>query len=364
LNTAFIHQPHDKLFKLAMKQLIVARDFFEAHLPADILKQVDLSTLQLEKATFVDDKFKETEADLVYSVDLLDNAKAYLYLLCENQSDVDNHMPFRLSGYTLQVMQDHLKKHPNEYLPVVFPLVIYTGKKLWTAPMDIFPLFGEQAALARSLHFQPYTLIDLHRMTDDELMQHDFSGLVEYVLKYRQTQEIEKLFKDTFSWLDRATKKNLQEGILLGKYVVFYITKTNEHADVETFNRLAEEHLASTTLRSEMMTLAEQFIEEGRNQAKAQAQAEVRALAEQFIEEGRNQAKTEAKAQTMALAEQFKQEGIQKGEATILNTLLTGRFGSLEPLYLKKLETASPDQLLTWVKKFLQAQSLHDVFED
>lgn len=314
-----------------MKQIVVARDFFEAHLPAHILNRVDLSTLHLEKETFIDDNFKETEADLVYSVDLLDNAKAYFYLLCENQSDIDNHMPFRLSGYTLQVMQDHLKKHPNEHLPVVFPLVIYTGKKAWTAPMDIFPLFGEQAEFARSLYLQPYTLIDLHRITDDALMQRDFSGLVEYVLKYRQTQEIEKLFKNTFSWLDRATKKNLKEGILLGKYVVFYITKTNQHADITTFNRLAEEHVASTTLRSEVMTLAEQFIEEGRNRAKSEM---------------------------MTLAEQFKQEG----EATLLKALLSDRFGDLNSLYLKKLETANTDDLLIWGKRVLRAQSLHDVF--
>jgi len=108
------------------------------------------------------------------------------------------------------------------------------------------------------------------------------------------------------------------------------------------------------------MTLAEQFIEEGRNRAKA----ETMTLAEQFIEEGRNR----AKAETMTLAEQFKQEGlkvgVQQGEVILLKTLLIDRFGDLPSIYLKKLEAANTDDLLIFGKKVLRAQSLHDVFGD
>jgi len=53
-----IHQPHDKFFRKAMADIRVARDFFEEHLPAHILEKVDLSTLALEKDTFVDEAYQ------------------------------------------------------------------------------------------------------------------------------------------------------------------------------------------------------------------------------------------------------------------------------------------------------------------
>ena len=62
-----INNPHDKMFYMAMQDLAVARDFFEAHLPAHIKKLVDLDTLKLESSHFVDKKFKEKYVDLLYS---------------------------------------------------------------------------------------------------------------------------------------------------------------------------------------------------------------------------------------------------------------------------------------------------------
>lgn len=65
--TTLIHQPSDKFFKQSMADIRVARDFFETHLSAEILERVDLSTLQLQKNTFIDDTYKSSEADLVYT---------------------------------------------------------------------------------------------------------------------------------------------------------------------------------------------------------------------------------------------------------------------------------------------------------
>ena len=49
-----LHNPHDKLFKSAMTDLRVARDFFSHHLPASILAAVDLNALKLCPNSYVD----------------------------------------------------------------------------------------------------------------------------------------------------------------------------------------------------------------------------------------------------------------------------------------------------------------------
>jgi hypothetical protein len=51
-----------------MADVRVAQEFFETNLPANLLECVDLSSLSLEKESFIDEHFKATEADLIYSV--------------------------------------------------------------------------------------------------------------------------------------------------------------------------------------------------------------------------------------------------------------------------------------------------------
>jgi hypothetical protein len=43
--SAVIHQPYDKLFKLALSDRRAAIEFFKTYLPISILIKIDLSTL-------------------------------------------------------------------------------------------------------------------------------------------------------------------------------------------------------------------------------------------------------------------------------------------------------------------------------
>lgn len=329
MTTGFIHNPHDRLFRASLAQVRIAREFFARHLPTKFQAILDLNTLKIEKDTFIEDNFKASEADLLYSVTLHDQSRAYLYLLCEHASNVDKNIAFRILVYVINIMKQHHAQHPNEPLPLVVPLVLYTGKETWTVALDIFPLFGAQSDLARELWPPTYQLIDVHRLSDEELLQHDFSGLLEYVFKYAAARDVEHFLAQTFPWLRRAAKKDIQQAMLLGKYVVFYTLGINENLDKSAFHRLAEKHLGETPLRSEIMTLAEQFRQEGREEVKT-------------------------------LAEQFRQQG----ETAVLKRLLTQRFGPLESLYLKKLEHAKHDQLLIWEQRILHAQTPSEVFEE
>ncbi|MGB6977264.1 MAG: Rpn family recombination-promoting nuclease/putative transposase [Gammaproteobacteria bacterium] len=66
--TRTIPTPHDHFFRAAMSRQEVAKAFFEAHLPAHILKLVDLKTLTLCKESFIDEELKEVISDLLFSV--------------------------------------------------------------------------------------------------------------------------------------------------------------------------------------------------------------------------------------------------------------------------------------------------------
>ena len=329
MTIGFVHNPHDKFFRSAMAQVAVAREFFETHLPAKVRGQLDFTTLKAEKDTFVDDAFKASEVDLLYSIKLLNYSTAYIYLLCEHQSTVDKDIAFRVLVYLTDIIKHHRKQHPGGALPVVIPMVLYTGIEPWTAPLDIFPLFGEQESLAHSLWPPSYELIDVQRLTDEELKTHNLSGLMEWVFKHAKARDFEKALSEMFSRLNQISKKDVEQALYLGKNRVLCIASISETLDKKTFNRLADQHFGTTPLRSEIMTLAEQFRQEGMQQGMQQGM----------------------------------QSGMKQGEAAILKMQLERRFGTLDSGYLNRLEQASSEQLLVWGGRILDADSLNKIFE-
>nr|MCH9770238.1 Rpn family recombination-promoting nuclease/putative transposase [Gammaproteobacteria bacterium] len=173
-----IHQAADKFFKQSMSRISVAKEFFAQHLPEGIYQKVNWSSLCLAKETFIDKSYKSYAADLVYQVDTTKAKKMYFYLLCEHQSKVDPWMAFRFLIYSIKVMEYHRKQYPESELPVVYPMVIYSGQAIWTATQDLFELFGEQASLARQ-YLTQYQVIDVCRLKDEELQQKILAGIMQ-----------------------------------------------------------------------------------------------------------------------------------------------------------------------------------------
>lgn len=253
--TTDIHQPHDSLFQQAMKNIAVARDFFESHLPESLLQRIDLVQLQLEHKSFIDDRSRRSESDMVYSIKLDDSAAIYFYLLCEHQSRVDPDMPYRLLRYQLRLMEQHRNQYPKSDLPIIYPMVLYSGKTPWNKSRSLFDYYGEYGDLAKSLWGAPFQLIDLHRMEDDELQKHQLSGLMEFALKNRKTHDFRKFLKRFLPWLDQV---NIEDSNGFVKIMLRYVLLDVDKSEAKIFDQVAVEHLSETT-RREAMNLAQQY---------------------------------------------------------------------------------------------------------
>ena len=174
--------PHDKFFKNMMSKKEVAIDFFRDNLPAHVMEKIDLSTIELQKESFIEEDLKQQFADLIFKVNI-DQHEGYLYLLLEHQSTIDQLMPFRLWKYIFAMMERFIgtsKKRPS--FPVIVPLVIYQGKDKYSACLNIWDLF-EDPILAKKVMSDDHILIDVHRLPDEELMQRRISGIIEYMMK-------------------------------------------------------------------------------------------------------------------------------------------------------------------------------------
>lgn len=90
---------HDEIIRSAFENPIVAKEFFQMHLPAHIQSLISFKTLKMEKDSFVDKTLKKSILDILFSVKF-NSEDGYLFLLLEHQSKPDYYMAFRLFKYT------------------------------------------------------------------------------------------------------------------------------------------------------------------------------------------------------------------------------------------------------------------------
>ena len=169
------HNPHDAFFKEVMRKKDTACDFFKNYLPSEILRLVDLKSLEIKKDSFIEKELKRFYSDILYQVAVREH-RGYFYLLFEHQSSVDQLISFRLLKYMVKVWELELKQKPDlRLLPPIIPLVLYHGKDRWKVGnkfSDIIFL-GEREELRLYLPDFTYSF-------------YDFSGYSEIQIKGRR----------------------------------------------------------------------------------------------------------------------------------------------------------------------------------
>ncbi|MCF6808611.1 Rpn family recombination-promoting nuclease/putative transposase [Thiotrichales bacterium 19S9-12] len=134
--------------------------------------------------------------DVLWSVPVK-GKKAYIYFLCEHESNLKNHaiLPFRFHKYVIRIMEKHLNKG-NDRLPIVIPILLYHGTKQgYPHSVSIFDCF-ENKELAQKYAFQDIKLIDLTVMDDETIASQGFRFFFQLVLKYSRDKELAKRLVD------------------------------------------------------------------------------------------------------------------------------------------------------------------------
>jgi predicted transposase/invertase (TIGR01784 family) len=255
-----IKNPHDRYFRASMQDLRVARSFFEANLPQELVRQMDFDTLELKPSSFVSPDLKELVSDLLYSVSL-NGELAYLYFLVEHQSSVPVLMPFRKLQYNCALWDLHLKQLPEDQpklLPVIINVVFYHGTvSPYPESTDIYDCFINPE-FARQWALKPFILIDVNQIPDEELAQHKWAALFELMQKHSRERDmlpfLEKLFKGELSL------EVHQYGDLL-YLMVKYLAETGEISDKRKFAELLKQALPEG--EQKMTTLAQDWLKEG-----------------------------------------------------------------------------------------------------
>lgn len=166
-------------------------EFLALHLPAELLQLCDLTTLQLESGSFIEENLRTYFADVLYSLKTTEG-EGYIYTLIEHQSSPDRHMAFRLMRYSITAMQKHLDAG-HEQLPLVIPLLFSHGRgSPWPWTLNWTELFASPGT-AQKLYTGDFPLIDVGAIDDDEIMKHRRMALLELMLKHAQTRDMAEL---------------------------------------------------------------------------------------------------------------------------------------------------------------------------
>ncbi|WP_415860474.1 Rpn family recombination-promoting nuclease/putative transposase [Pantoea cypripedii] len=258
--------PHDAVFKTFLSHVTTARDFMSLHLPPNLLKICDLTTLQLESGSFVEDDLRPYFSDVLYSLQT-SRGDGYVHVVIEHQSSPDKLMAFRLLRYAVAAMQRHLDAG-HKTLPLVIPILFYQGKRSpYPYPVNWLKLFSdpEQAA---ELYCSDFPLVDITVIPDEEIMQHRSMAALTLLQKHIRQRDLKE-------FLDQLGKLMLEEFMTRQQMLTLinYMLQVGETPDAIGFIRELAQRVPQH--EDEFMTIAQQLEQKGKQIAERDTRLEI-----------------------------------------------------------------------------------------
>ena len=254
----------------------------------ELAASIDFDRLTALNRTFISEELREQESDIVYQVPFQGAAateELIIYILIEHQSTVDPTMGFRVLSYMMQLWLEQQQDWEarklslgERRLSMVLPIIFYTGRQEWGAPLSLTGIMDIPESLAR---FVP---------TFDTLF-----------LSVRETPaEHLTATAHPFGWLLRVLQEEYADIGLLREALIGAITRLNALEDEragERYRALAYLlhfilHRREAAEHDELISIVKNYSSETEVEPMAQSMAEV--LMERGIEQGARQTSIES----------------------------------------------------------------------
>ena len=164
----------DSRCKLVLTHPAYLKQLMQNFVREDFVSSLDFSSVKQLTNSFVSDRARRKESDLVFSIQC-HGQTSYIILEIELQSKDDKTMPLRMAQYVTQLYESLLKTNKARYsakngqimLPPVFPLVLYTGEKKWTTPTNICSIImgGLPKQYVLQMEYYPVLVNELDKET-------------------------------------------------------------------------------------------------------------------------------------------------------------------------------------------------------
>ena len=296
--------PHNNFFQYAFSHVHAARNLIELHLPADLVRCLDLESLELQKDSFVDDGLRDSYSDMLYSVRLSgqegEHIEGHVYLLLEHKSQSDPMTCFQLLRYIVRIWEQRLRR--GQSLCPVFPLVVYHGQEAWSAPVSLEALIGGPKGLFEFGVRMVYPVLDIGQIPDEMLATEPFLQSVLGLLKYSRSRDLAEKLEYLLRCLLGGGSMQLQADHL--EAVLVYITTASPSIPMETLSMTIQKIFQT---QIEPGSIADQYMKKGRQEGR-----------DEGLQEGRQEGRDEGLQEGL---QEGRQEGRKEGEIQLIQTL-------------------------------------------
>ena len=320
---------YDPSYRRLFSHPRMVEDLLKRYVAGEWLDQLDFSTLELVPAHYVDAKtLEDRENDLIWRLRSRDDEDDwfYVFIMLEFQSTVERFMGIRVLCYLMLFYQSliqagHLTQDGK--LPPVLPVVLYNGRRPWTAKVQTADLIDELLGLGEFIPRFKYLVIDETHLTEEELGPLDNPVTAVFQLEQiRGPDQVRQVIETLLDILDDPELRDLYEDFL-GFINAVVIPARLQGQNVLEANDLLE---VRSMFAERVMEWTQEWKAEG-------------------VEEGRL-------------------EGRQEGKMELLRSQFELRFGVLPGWAIERLQKADPETIDRWGRRIFDAQTLEDVLSE
>ena len=267
---------NDPAYKRLFSRPGMVRDLLRGFAARDWSGELDFDTLSPLPPDYVSAGLRRRQGDLVWRVRFRDDRWLYLVLLLEFQSAVDRAMAVRLLAYTALlydrlVADGELREHGA--LPPVLPIVIYNGRRPWTAAADVAELVASGGpALAPYQPSQRYFLLDEGRARREDLPRDNLVSTLIGLETDPDRERLPELLKALIGLLQEHEDAALRQAFEVWITQVLLPRRFRDVAP-ESLPRLEE---VRTMLEENVREWTAEWVAEGREQGLEQGREEGR----------------------------------------------------------------------------------------
>jgi len=336
---ALVASPHDVFFRAIFSRPDEATGLLRAMLPAPLAEGLDASSVTVASPAHVDGALRAAQSDLVLSARLFGTAVKFVAIL-EHRSTVEHRMALRLLRYSAETWA---RESPHgEPLPDVIPLVVYAGKRRWTAPHDLAGLLAptNQPALQALRPRFAYLLEDLTQLTPAALRARALGPLGQLAL---------------------VTLRAVQRGGLrsaLDDLIPLVRALSSVHDGPEALTVLLR--YLVTVVPAPEQPAVHALVAALPSPEEDQAVKKVKTIAEAWLEEGAARARAEAEENVRTIADALRAEGAARAREATVGKQLRLKFGPLPDAVRERLAGATADELDGIAERLLFASTLDD----
>ena len=181
------HQYHDKIFKELLDDKTEFVNFMKNFFGYNI-KEKDVEKYNRKFITELG--FKVRESDIIYKI-----KNKETFILIEIQSTINYKMPERMTEYCICIINSRPNKQSKfRKAPIVFPVVLSVANKKWDASLTVAQEQDEYYGFP-PLEYPKYNLIDIQKLTDEELLKDRMGISLALIIEKQSTDEnIMKIF--------------------------------------------------------------------------------------------------------------------------------------------------------------------------